>query len=114
MLLLPPAHRHPLLHPYTVYWLIYMVRYMVRDDIAYGERPHCAMTRSSGGFRPIHDGRHLSKFQLDLPFNMESLYEFIEQLRQGDRMFVIDITSAHHRPPLLDSDHLHLHVAGAL
>jgi len=51
---------------------------------------------------------------LDLPFNMESLYEFIEQLRQGDRMFVIDITSAHHRPPLLDSDHLHLHVAGAL
>jgi len=51
---------------------------------------------------------------LDLPFNMESLYEFIEQLRQGDRMFVIDITSAHHRPSLVDSDHLHLHVARAL
>ena len=69
MLLLLPAHRHPLLRPYTVYWLIYMAR----DDIAYGERPHCAMPRSSGGFRPIHDGRHLNKFQLDLPFNMESL-----------------------------------------
>jgi len=73
---------------------------MVRDGIAHGERPHCVMPllvapKSSGGFRLIHDGRHVNKFLLNLPFNMESVHEFIEQLRQGDRMFVIDITSAY-------------------
>ena len=74
---------------------------MVHDGIAHGERPHCVMPllvglKSSGSFRLIHDGRHLNKFLLDLPFNMESVNEFIQQLRQGDRMFVIDITSAYH------------------
>ena len=74
---------------------------MVRSGIARGDRPHCVMPllvapKSSGGFRLIHDGRHLNKFLLDLPFNMKSVREFIEQLRQGDRMFVIDITSAYH------------------
>ena len=63
---------------------------MVRDGIAHGERLTASCPYSS------LDGCHLNKFLLDLPFKMESVNDFIQQLRQGDRMFVIDLTSAYH------------------
>ena len=48
-----------------------------------------------GKFRLIHDCRYLNQLLGKLPFQMESLHDFVKQLSHMDKLFSVDVESAY-------------------